>query len=96
MPSYHKKSDPTLTLSQLTSAIRFEEAGASKFTGGEIITLSDGTKTNLLDFDEMAAGTVPAPTSIIAAGSAGPTGTAKFWSGTLLATSVSTAVEGWR
>lgn len=96
MSTYHVKSDPAFTLPQLTSAIRFEEAGASKFTGGVVILQPDGTKTNLLDFDELPPGTVPLQPTIVASGAAGPAGTAKFWSGTLLVSAVSTAVDGWR
>jgi hypothetical protein len=96
MATYHKKSDPAFSLSELTSAIAFEEAGASRFTGGAIVKAAGVPDTNLLDFDEMAAGQVPPAPTMVAAGSARPAGTAKFWSGTLLVANVSTAVECWR
>ena len=77
-----------------TNRVQNEEAGASQFVDNRVQQL-DGQLVNLATFQELGAGTVPAPPTFVPMGEL-PAGKTASWTGVLLLAGRNTAVQMYR
>lgn len=87
MSQYLVEIDPSLSLADVTNRVRFEEASSAKFIKCEI-GFHGGRVTNLVTFEDLPRGQVPA--DIVFASGAAPAGA--LWAGVMVVGGTNTAV----
>lgn len=95
MGEYAVEIEGKYDLDQIELQIRSEEAGASEFISSSI-SLHEGSITNICQFKELEAGTVPKELTLVRHSEDQPAGTVRIWSGVMIVSDTNEAISAYR
>ena len=97
MGKYYVDIGAGFTIQQLSNQVKGEEASElSWYRGNEILTNNSGAVVNHWEFEDDDERPMPSVTSFVIAGTAGPAGLKKFWTGPMLVQNAVQQVDGYR